>query len=272
MQKFEERESITLVNQGKKIFGIFHLPLNSTVPVPAVVVCPGFAGNKSGKYRVFVEIAQELARQGVAVLRFDYRGAGDSEGEFNEITIDSQVSDAIACLNLLRKDSRIDSSRLGLLGRSLGGMITVLSANEFQQIKSIALWAPVFSSDPWKKMWETLSFASLETMKKGVMPHLPPNIPTIPSVQFLKQFFQIDLQKELQKIRHIPLLHIHGKADEFVKFEHAQAYEHACKENGITRFIALQNSNHDFSNDEERKVAIEETCRWFMQTLNPLRN
>lgn len=267
MQIVEDRQAVTISNEDKKVFGILHLPITIEGPVPAVVVCPGFAGNKSGKYRVFVEIGQELAKNGIAVLRFDYRGAGDSEGDFSEITIESQVNDAIACLNFLRNDLRINGDRLGLLGRSLGGMISVLSASQFQQIRSMALWAPVFSSEPWKNIWDSLKFSSLDGLKQGALQHLPPNIPTIPNVEFLKQFFEMDLNKELASIKHIPLLHIHGKMDEFVKFEHALAYETACQANKKTSFIQLPNSNHDFSNDEERKIAIAETMQWFQKTL-----
>lgn len=267
MQTFEVREAVTITHQGQKMFGVLHLPYQMERPVPAVLICSGFAGSKCGKYRVFVALAQELARQGVAVMRFDYRGAGDSEGEFSEITIESQVSDTLACLNFLKKDLRIDGVRLGLMGRSLGGVITVLSAVQYQAVKSLALWAPVFSSEPWKKMWETLAIASPEAMKQGALSHLPPNIPSVPSVEFLKQFFRVDLKKELNQIRHIPLLHVHGKQDEFVAFEHAIAYEQACQRQDHARFISLPNSNHDFSNEVERKLAVEETCQWFQQTL-----
>jgi len=267
MLSFEDRHCLTLINQDKKIFAVLHFPSKVQGPVPAVVICPGFAGNKCGKFRIFVLLAQELTKQGIAVLRFDYRGSGDSEGEFQEITINSQVSDTLACLDHLKKDLRIDPSRLGLLGRSLGGMVSILAANRFSNIKSLALWAPVFSSDPWKKLFETFSFASVDTLKKGAMPHLPSNIPTLPSMEFLKQFFQVDLKKELSRMVHIPLLHIHGQQDEFVEFEQSLEYEKACEKYTKTRFIQLPHSNHDFSDEEERETTISETCHWFKETL-----
>jgi len=163
---------------------------------------------------------------------------------------------------------RINAERLGLLGRSLGGMIAILSAVQVHEIRSLALWAPVFSSEPWKKIWENLPLGSIDALKQGALQHLPPNIPAIPSIEFLKQFFQVDLNKELRCIKHIPLLHIHGSKDEFVKYEHAQAYQQACHANEQTLFIQLPNSNHDFAFEEERKKAIEETTQWFIKTLN----
>jgi hypothetical protein len=267
MQLVEDRQAITITNEGKKIFGILHWPINVEGPVPAIVICPGFAGNKSGKFRIFVEISRELAKNGIAVLRFDYRGTGDSEGDFAEITIESQVSDSLAGINFLKTNSKINSDKIGLLGRSLGGMIAILAAVRAQTIHSLALWAPVFSSEQWKKILDGAAYTSTNQLTEGVLRFLPSNIPAIPSVDFLKQFFQVDLKKELETIQHVPLLHIHGNKDEFVKYEHALAYKSASQTNAQAVFIELPNSNHDFSLAEERKIAINETTQWFIKTL-----
>lgn len=267
MHKIEDRQAITITNHGEKIFGILHFPLNVDGPVPALIICPGFAGNKCGKFRIFVDVAQELAKNGVAVFRFDYRGAGDSEGNFSDITIESQFSDTLSCIEFLKSDSRFDSNRIGLLGRSLGGMIAILSAAQAPDIRSIALWAPVFSSEPWKKIWESLPRDSNNVSKPAALKLLPANIPAVPSIQFLKQFFQVDLNKELEQIKHIPLLHIHGSKDEFVKYEQALDYQKACESNLQAVFIQLSNSGHDFANEEDRKIAIKETVKWFIKNL-----
>lgn len=262
----ESREAVTLENQGKKIFGILHRPLIQGAKGPAIVICPGFGGNKSGKYRVFVQMAEELANQGMTVLRFDYRGSGDSEGEFSDITIESQVSDALVCLNFLSNDPKIDKMRIGVLGRSLGGMISVIASSRHQGVKSMALWAPVFTTNQWKKMWSVLSIAPQALIKKGIAKLLP-NIPGVPSMEFLKQFFQINLQTELHQLNHVPLLHIHGTQDEVVKIDHASAYQQFLGTNGSSRFIQLPKSNHDFSDENERQIAMKETCQWFINTL-----
>jgi hypothetical protein len=263
-QQVEIREAITLENEGEKIFGILHRPLHSQ-HVPAIVICPGFAGNKCGKFRMFVTLGKELAKLGIAVLRFDYRGAGDSEGEFQDITLEGKVSDTLKCLSFLARDPQIDSSRLGLLGRSLGGAIAVLAAGRFQMIKSLALWAPVFRSDPWRELWESFSSnQQLDQAKQEVLRNLPANIPNL---EFLSQFFKLNLQHELEAIRKIPLLHIHGEQDRVVKIEHAKDFEKARLGVDNTRFIQLPKSDHDFSDSQEQLIAIQETCQWYLQTL-----
>jgi alpha/beta superfamily hydrolase len=264
MQKVEIREAITLENQGEKIFGILHRPLHAR-RAPAVIICPGFAGTKCGKFRIFVTLAKELAKQGIAVLRFDYRGAGDSEGEFHEITLEGKINDTLKCLDFLAADSLIDSSRVGILGRSLGGAIAVLVARRFQAIKSLVLWAPVFRSDPWRELWESLqSKQKLDKAKQEVLRHLPGNIPNL---EFLSQFFKLDLHQELDSLKQIPLLHIHGAKDEIVKIEQAKDFEKARLGLENTRFLQLPHSDHDFSDLREQQLAIQETCQWYQTTL-----
>lgn len=264
MKQEELREAITLENQGQKIFGILHRPLHSG-RVPGVVICPGFAGTKCGKFRMFVTLGKELAKQGIAVFRFDYRGSGDSEGEFSELTIESKISDAEKCLDFLASDPQIDPNRLGLLGRSLGGAIAVLTAGRFSAIKSLALWAPVFKSDPWRELWNSFkSNHSLDLNKQEMLKNLPVNVPNL---EFLQQFFKLDIEHELFRLKHIPLLHIHGDQDMVVKIEHAKEYEKARSGLDNTRFIQLPRSNHDFSDPAEQLIAIQETCLWYQKTL-----
>jgi len=262
MQKIEERTAITLENKGQKIFGIFHQPLVKT-KTPAVLICPGFGGTKCGKHRLFVALAQQLACSGIAVFRFDYRGAGDSEGEFDQITLDGKVSDTLTCLEFLSNHPSIDSSRIGILGRSLGGAVSVLAAREHKKIRSMALWAPVFTSDPWKEMWKAFKANPEQFSKKDILPSLP-NMPSLP---FLEQFFKLDIAKELDFLKTTPLLHIHGDKDTTVKIEHAHAYKKEREISEKTRFIQLPNSDHEFSDTADQKIALAETCQWYKQTL-----
>lgn len=260
----EWREAITLENKGEKIFGILHRPLENK-PAPAVLICSGFAGNKCGKFRVFVTLGKELAKRGIAVFRFDYRGAGDSEGEFSDITLEGEINDVEICLKFLQSNPYIDPSRIGLLGKSLGGVVSVLTASRTQNIKSIALWAPVFKAKPWQDVWDSYQAEQpLDLKQQEIIKDLPA---LFPNLEFLNQFFTLDLEKELIKLNSIPLLHIHGEKDRVVKIEHSKEYE--TVRNGLdnSRFVYLAEGDHDFSNLKEQKIAIEETVQWFQKTL-----
>lgn len=263
MTKVEEREAITLINQGEKIFGVLHRPL-SQKKVPAVLVCPGFAGNKCGKFRLLVRLAQELTQLGIAVLRFDYRGAGDSEGSFQDITVEGKVSDVQSCLHFLKNDPQIDPERIGLLGRSLGGAISILAARRYPPIKSLVLWAPVYNSTPWQQLWNSFQANKLDENQKHQIQKLPAGIPNL---KFLRQFFQLRLEDELEGLKEIPLLHIEADRDAIVQAEHGQAYRLARNGLDHTKFVKLPNSDHDFSDAADQELAIKETCEWFQKTL-----
>lgn len=266
MNTQETRESITLTNNHEKIFAIFHKPIPvSQAKAPAILICHGFAGQKTGRYRLYVTLAEELAKNGVAVLRLDFRGCGDSEGDFVNTTLQGEVSDALKGLEFLKSHPEIDPNRLGIFGRSLGGAIAVITAKTFKEIKSLVLWAPVFSADSWHEKWNLLKKANLkpEQMKKMMVMN-----GQLAGEEFLKQIFAMRLDEELPHLREIPILHIHAGMDQVITSEHLENYKHyRSYAKAKTKFLSLELSDHDFSNLEERTLAVSETVSWFKTTL-----
>lgn len=266
MNKTEERESIILENNGQKIFGILHIPKIQQTLTPAVLICHGLAGHKTGRYRLYVELAQELSKAGIAAFRFDFRGSGDSEGDFSEITVNSQISDAIKALEFLGNYRNIDSSSIGIFGRSFGGAIAIMAANRHGGVKSIALWAPFFTPAPWKDQWNIVQSPETPVLVREELMRVNGQLG---SVEFFNQFFRMELENEILELDSTALLHIHGEKDvRLTSNAHAQGYRN-CRKNakGESKFITLPNSDHDFSNADERKYAVRETTAWFGNTL-----
>lgn len=264
-KKCEEREVAVLENKGQKIFGVLHMPLNATKPVPAVLICHGLAGHKTGKYRLYVTLAKMLASVGIAALRVDFRGSGDSEGEFQEMTVKSTLSDALVSLDWLAKNPRIDAERLGIFGRSFGGSVAVMTASESQKVKSVALWAPVFNAKPWQKLWESLQAGTLDEKTKNDVMTINGQVP---SLHFYAEFFGMDIENDLKKLITVPILHIHGEKDELIKIEHADQYvKLRQKAHAKTKFTRLPEADHDFSIAEDQQEALFITTRWFADTL-----
>jgi uncharacterized protein len=79
-------------------------------------------------HKLFLVIADDLARRGIAVLRFDDRGVGESTGNFGTATSEDFSRDAEAALNWLKAHPAIDPDRIGLLGHSEGGLIAPMIA------------------------------------------------------------------------------------------------------------------------------------------------
>lgn len=264
MIKSETRECVVLENFGQKIFGVLHRPLH-VKNYPAVLMCHGLAGHKTGKYRVYVHLAKKLAEAGIASLRIDFRGSGDSEGDFADMTLDGEVSDALKGLEFLQKDSHLDHSRIGLFGRSVGGIVALMTARRHGGIKSLGTWAPLFDATQWQDKWEILHSTELTPEHRHRMMSINGQIP---GYDFLKQLFSMRMDEELKALENAPLLHIQGELDNIVNIEHANRYlqqrQHA---KGKNKFIRLPASDHDFSDPKEQLIALDETCKWFVDTL-----
>lgn len=265
MDSIEERSSVILENQGQKMFGVLHLPLAALSKVPAVFILHGFGESKIGMNRIYVSQAQKLAAKGLAVFRLDFRGCGDSEGELVDTTIEGEVSDAVQGIQFLQNHSRIDPARIGLLGVSLGGAISVLAAERIQSIKSLGLWAPVASGRIWQTEWEKLhpdDFARSMTEKEVFYQG------KIIGRRFLEEFIDLDLNHSVKELSHIPMLHIHGEQDTTVSTQHGQCFEQwRDKAMAQNRFIRLPQSDHRFSHFDEQQTLLKETLDWFDSTL-----
>lgn len=266
MEKFEERESILLHNEGKKLFGMLHKPLKpAKQQYPFVFFCHGFAGNKCGRFRMYVVLAEHLSKLGIGVFRMDFRGCGDSEGDLIDTTIDTEVSDAMVGLKYLETLPFVDKSRIGIFGRSLGGAIAILTANRFKRVKSLALWAPTFHANQWKEEWKKAQKKMEDKVSEDDVLRFNGHVA---GKKFFQQFFALDMKNEMTHLSDTPLLHIHGENDTIVHVEHADYYVHS-RENSQdrSRFIRLPTGDHDFTLVDPRREAIKETCSWFQETL-----
>ncbi len=124
LEKTEERESIEIRSGHHKLFGILHRPICCETP-PLAIIFHGFASNKHGTNRCYVKLAESLAQQGTATLRFDFRGSGDSEGQLSEFSLEDLLHDALAVLEYAEEIDGIDKERMALFGASLGGALAL---------------------------------------------------------------------------------------------------------------------------------------------------
>jgi uncharacterized protein len=252
----ESRHHRVIENEGQKIFGMLHLPKGEG-PFPCVVVHHGFAGNKVGTRRIYVQMAEALSQLGIATFRFDFRGCGDSEGGFGDVTLDTKVSDSLVALSHLSDDPAIDASRMGYLGASLGGSIAVMAAHRGALIRSLALWAPVARGQFWHEDYQS-------TQPESAIPGYLHSGGEGASTQFCEQFISLQADQMLSELGDLPLFHAHGELDDVVFPRHADAFATVRPEG---RFLRLPNSDHSFSHDPDRQILVRETAGWFQRTL-----
>lgn len=128
---------------GQRLYGMLHVPEGERPASgwPSVVMLHGFTGNRLEGHRLFPLFSRYLAARGVASLRFDFRGSGESEGDFSEMTVAREVEDTEAAFAYLRGLPMLDPERVMGLGFSMGGLVAALAAERVRPHR-LALWAP----------------------------------------------------------------------------------------------------------------------------------
>jgi len=117
--------------------------------------------------RMLVHAARVLADHGLLVLRFDYRGQGESSGNYEETSVRTRIEDIGAALALLR--NRVDGAPVFLLGARLGGTLALrASANDPHGI-GVALWEPVLDTAAYVQELLRVNISTQMMMFKKVL-------------------------------------------------------------------------------------------------------
>ncbi len=140
---------VSFYHFGQRVVGILTLPDPVYDAVPAILILHGFTGQKNemdiaGTDEAMFEMtARLLAEHGIASLRIDFRGSGDSDGKWEDTTFSSQISDAQAAISFMESIPEIDPMRIGILGFSQGGLVAACTAARDWRVATTILWAPV---------------------------------------------------------------------------------------------------------------------------------
>ena len=129
-----------------------------TVVVPGVILLHGSASHKNEVGDLYLRLAEQLANNGIASIRIDFAGTGDSPVDYTHYTLKTAVRDAEVALAFLRSQPQVDDHRLGVVGFSQGGLIAQLLLAQQPGIKSFVAWSSVASDGigPFADMFETL--------------------------------------------------------------------------------------------------------------------
>lgn len=126
---------------GYNLFGVLHLP-KQKIKNTAFLFCHPFGEEKLWTHLIYVNFARELAHRGYPVLRFDYMGNGDSDGNFKDSSVETNLSDIHCALQVLREKVG-SSSWLGLIGLRFGATLAALAAENESGINRLVLWEPI---------------------------------------------------------------------------------------------------------------------------------
>jgi len=244
---------------GKTLRGMLHLP--SAVleqPAPGVVFFHGFTGDRMESHWMFVKCSRALAQAGVASLRFDFYGSGESDGEFREMTLSREIADGRGAVTILRGQTGIDPERVGLLGLSMGGAVAATLAPSVQA-KAVVLWSALAHT------------ARLRDLIKQSVRKIPgkPAAMEYDAREINPRFIEDALKVE--PIRHLarykgPTLIIHPEKDEVVPASHARDFFQAAGAEAKEVAI-IAGADHVYTSFPWEQEVIARSVEWFGRHL-----
>jgi len=137
-------EDVKVANGDVSLAGTLTIP-EGTGPFPAVVLIHGSGSHDRDEtifsHKPFLVLADYLTRRGIAVLRYDKRGAGKSTGDAKAATSKDFASDAQKALEFLKTRPEIDGNKIGMIGHSEGGVVAPMVAAQCDDLHFIVMMA-----------------------------------------------------------------------------------------------------------------------------------
>jgi|SRR3989344_8515533 len=207
-------------------------------PFPAVI----FFHGSGGVGEMYFEAAKKISQKGILGFAFNYRGAGISDGIFEEQTLSMGIEDAKAAINTLLSQPQVDKKRIGFCGASFGGFIAALLSNK-AKVKSLILVGPAAYSSPE---------LNKQRDKAG---------------DLTDNFVKSESFAEIAKFKG-NLLIMTSEFDEVIPPEIINKYLKSAKSVLRIESFVIKGAKHRISiNPQAKKAFIKKTIDWFKKTL-----
>lgn len=232
------RERVTIDGDHGKLQAVIQKPvLRQGEQCPMVVFCHGFGGTKDGP--LFELITDSLQKHGIASVRFDFNGHGESEGKFEDMTVPNEIEDAKKVVEYVRDLRYV--SKVALVGHSQGGVVAAMTAGELApDIAAVALMAPaaVLRDDAIRG----------STFGKMYNPLDPPEYVELWGPQrlgrkYIQTAFSLPIYETAAKYQG-PALIIHGNGDRVVPYTYGERFHQLWKG---SEYVLQEYFNHGFS-------------------------
>jgi uncharacterized OsmC-like protein/esterase/lipase len=204
-------------------------------------------------------IARALSLMGIAVLRFDFTGLGQSEGDFEEAGFSSDVSDLISASKFLEQEYK---APVLAIGHSLGGTAVLMAAKFLPTIKAIATIGSPFDPAHVKHILHN----DLETIKKEGFAMVDIGGRPFPiNKEFVKDLNSFDSESAIKELGKA-LLILHSPQDNIVGIDNAADLYRTAKH--PKSFISLDGADHLLSNAEDSLYTGEVIASWVKRYIS----
>ncbi len=236
-------------DEGHELAGVLDMPHGSPRAWALFAHC--FTGSKNLK--ATRHICRALTDSGIAVLRFDFTGLGDSEGEFAETTFSSNVADLVAAAQFLEAEHRAPGL---LVGHSLGGTAALRAAAAIPSTLAVAtIGAPSHPSHVIERFEDAV--AEIRTLGEAAV-ELAGRTFTIRR-RFLEDLEQHPLPESLGGLRSA-FLCMHSPLDEIVPIDNASDLFLEAKH--PKSFISLDAADHLLTHEDDARYAGRTLAAW----------
>ena len=153
-------QNLTIQGDHGKLAAVIQRP-DGKATYPMVILLHGFTADK--EHPLLTNLANDLEAAGIASIRFDFNGHGESEGRFQDMTVLNEIEDAKKVYEYVSKLHEVTS--ISIAGHSQGGVVTSMTAGQLgtDKIKAIALLAPaaVLREDAIRGMLQGAQYDSM---------------------------------------------------------------------------------------------------------------
>ena len=218
---------------------------------PMVIFCHGFSGTKDGP--LFELVADTLQAHGIASIRFDFNGHGESEGEFKDMTVPNEIEDAKKVVEYVRDLKYVSTIAIG--GHSQGGVVAAMTAGQLSEelgepaFKAVALMAPaaVLRDDAIRG----------NTMGKQYDPFDPGEYVELwgglkLGGEYIRTSFSLPIYETAAKYQG-PALIIHGNGDRVVPYTYGERFHQIWPKSEL---VIQEYFDHGFSQNIYRTTDI----------------
>jgi len=229
-------KTVHFESDGYLLRGTLHLP--DVDHPPFIIGCHGLLADRQSPKQI--SLGEALSQIGIAYLRFDHRGCGDSQGDINEAPLlPSRCRDLYHAMKAMKTYSFLGPI-LGLFGSSFGGTVVLASASEHPVPTLISYAAPIRS--------------------RSIQPAVAKEIQARNEVSDRAATnFIFDISESISAIRNAII--IHGEHDEIVPLSHAREIYRIINE--PKQLIIYDNGDHRMSSEKHQKRFLGTCITWF---------
>lgn len=231
-------------------------------PAPLVICCHGLTGNRVGACFRMVSLGRRLAAENIACLRFDFRGCGESDGRFQDLSIPTLREDLRAVVAAVPTFPGCDPARIGIVGSSFGALTASLTAGRISALRCLVFWAPV--AEAGSLIDRKMTDAAWTFLRgHGWVEHHGMRL----GAAFFDQIPDVDGPAMLAEAAR-PLLIYHAAGDEQVPIRHGRAYEAALKKAGaVVQLEPIEADDHAMRSVAASDTILDGTVTWLRRFL-----